>query len=86
MKDKKEFYAFIGKTIRDARKSIKMRQKDFGNLLGISRTSIVNIEAGRQNISLWQFFLISRIVRDFDFRDIFSEFASHKKERENERR
>ncbi len=53
-------YQTVGSEIKKARISNGMSQEDFANLLGLSRASIVNIEAGRQRPSLHLLFEISR--------------------------
>jgi len=42
-------YQLIGERVRNARKKIKMSQAKLASELEMSRTSIVNIEAGRQH-------------------------------------
>ena len=51
------FYSTIGRKISDARKKAKYKQEVFASLLNLSRSSIVNIEKGRQHPSihlLWE--------------------------------
>ncbi|MFD0940188.1 helix-turn-helix domain-containing protein [Pedobacter boryungensis] len=43
-----EFYEKIGERIKEARKLRDMNQDVLANALGISRVSLVNIEAGKQ--------------------------------------
>lgn len=47
-----QIYNYIGEYLRDARKSKHMRQKDVAALVGLTRTSIVNMESGKQRIPL----------------------------------
>jgi transcriptional regulator with XRE-family HTH domain len=48
----------IGNKIQEIRKLRKMSQNDLSILMGLTRTSIVNIEKGRQGVTaenLWKF-------------------------------
>lgn len=45
-------YAAIGRAIREARHDREMTQEQVANAIGLRRTSIVNIEAGRQRLPL----------------------------------
>ncbi|WP_285009626.1 helix-turn-helix domain-containing protein [Pedobacter faecalis] len=47
-----EFYERIGERIKEARKVQEMNQDVLANTLGISRVSLVNIEAGKQRVPL----------------------------------
>lgn len=42
----------IGGKIEFQRKKLKLSQEAFGNKIGLSRSSIVNLEKGRHNLSL----------------------------------
>jgi transcriptional regulator with XRE-family HTH domain len=42
----------VGDKIEAARKARKMTQEELGKLIGLSRVSIVNIEAGRVSLTL----------------------------------
>lgn len=44
------FYKHIGLTLRAARESVGMTQGELANVVGLSRTSLTNIELGRQRI------------------------------------
>jgi transcriptional regulator with XRE-family HTH domain len=55
--DENTLYRLIGERIRDRRGDIKLSQEKLALQLNMSRTSIVNIEAGRQRAPvhvLWQ--------------------------------
>lgn len=54
MIDVDRLYQQIGKTIHDLRRAKKPRltQADLAELLGVTRTSVTNIEKGKQRISL----------------------------------
>jgi transcriptional regulator with XRE-family HTH domain len=49
-------YRRAGELIREARRSRGITQSDLGNAVGLTRTSIVNIERGRQKILLHSLF------------------------------
>lgn len=46
--NKEKFYELIGSSIINKRKELKLSQIELANKTGMSRTSIVNIEKGRQ--------------------------------------
>ena len=52
MNDHDAFYADVGRRIRQARIKIGQTQEGLASLVGLTRTSIVNIEKGRQKILL----------------------------------
>ena len=57
MTDFDEFYRGVGRKIRQTRENQHLSQDSLAQRLGISRTSMVNIEAGRQRTPLhvlWQ--------------------------------
>ena len=47
-------YVRLGRRIRILRKNAGVSQRALGTFLGLARTNIANIEAGRQRISLYQ--------------------------------
>lgn len=47
-----EIYRFFGAALKKHRQKAHMTQADLGNRVGMSRTSITNIERGRQHVSL----------------------------------
>ena len=58
MADFEELYRELGKKLRQAREARRFSQEKLAGQLGISRASVVNIEAGRQRAPLhllWQF-------------------------------
>lgn len=66
MKDSKlePFYEAFGKLVRSHRESRPdMTQEKLGHLVGLSRTSITNIEKGRQHVALHQFFAIAEALK-----------------------
>lgn len=44
------FYLELGKRVRKARKKLDLTQDDLANLLSLNRTSITNIEKGKQRL------------------------------------
>jgi transcriptional regulator with XRE-family HTH domain len=52
MNDVEDFYPEFGRRIRLARRRAHLSQDTLGRLTGLNRTSITNIEAGRQRIPL----------------------------------
>ncbi|HCR55633.1 TPA: hypothetical protein DIV49_01550 [Candidatus Saccharibacteria bacterium] len=54
MVDEQEFYQEVGRRIRDARKGRKppLTQQALGELVSLTRTSITNVEKGRQKFLL----------------------------------
>jgi transcriptional regulator with XRE-family HTH domain len=42
----------VGAKVREARKALGLSQGDLASRIGVTRTSIANIEAGRQSISM----------------------------------
>lgn len=61
MEEEKDFYLAIGRNIRILREKSNFKQDAFAQLLGLSRASIVNIEKGRQNPSLFLIWKMSKI-------------------------
>lgn len=45
-------YAAIGMAVREARQDRQMTQEQVAQAVGLTRTSIVNIEAGRQRLTI----------------------------------
>src|SRR6266436_9688049 len=62
--DSHELYQEIGRKIRDARERVepKLSQDKLAKRLGMSRASIVNIEAGRQHAPLHLLWQIAEIL------------------------
>ncbi|KTE17302.1 hypothetical protein ATE71_01880 [Sphingopyxis sp. H115] len=49
-----DLYSVFGKRVADERLARKISQQKLANLVGLSRASIANIEAGRQRVLLHQ--------------------------------
>ena len=58
-----EFYQAVGSLIRDRRIKIPLTQAALGALVGLTRTSITNLERGRQKVPLHRFYLIAKALR-----------------------
>lgn len=58
--DKDLFYSIVGKKIAKARKAFSMTQENAATELSLSRVSIVNIEKGRQHVSLVQLWVLAK--------------------------
>src|SRR5438067_1112551 len=57
-----ELYIDFGIRLRVARKKARLSQAALGSLVGLSRTSITNIEAGRQQLTLHAFMAMAKAV------------------------
>lgn len=79
----KHLYESIGSSIRRIRKEKKLSQKLVGDKLSLSRTSIVNIEKGRQQILLHHLIdmlsMFNMSIVDF-FRDLDVDVSNEEKE------
>jgi transcriptional regulator with XRE-family HTH domain len=51
---------FIGAKVQELREKIGLSQTELAKCIDVSRTSIVNMEAGRQSISIVKLFKISK--------------------------
>ena len=58
MLDKNEFYTLLGANLRAKREALGLRQAEVAESVGISRTSLTNIECGRQRILVDQLAMI----------------------------
>ncbi len=47
-----ELYRFFGTALKEHRQRAHMTQAELGSRVGMSRTSVTNIEGGRQHVSL----------------------------------
>lgn len=47
-----DLYRAIGERVRDARSGVGLTQEGLGEVVGLGRTSITNLEQGRQHISV----------------------------------
>ncbi|KAA6222950.1 XRE family transcriptional regulator [Streptomyces albofaciens JCM 4342] len=58
-----EFYEVFGDRVRRARAALGVNQQELGNAVGLNRTSISNIEKGRQRIALHMLFEFAAALR-----------------------
>ena len=56
------FYRTLGRSVRKAREKAKLTQSKLGEAIGLSRTSVTNLEKGRQHIPLHLLFAIGEAV------------------------
>lgn len=57
------FYHALGRAIKQRRESLNLTQSELGDELGLSRTSITNIERGRQRLLIDQFCRLAEVLR-----------------------
>lgn len=57
------FYERLGARIKVRREEIHMRQAELAESIGLSRTSVTNIERGRQRLFLDQFAEICHVLK-----------------------
>lgn len=57
-----EFYRLVGSKVRSARIAAGVSQTLLASRVGLTRSSITNIEAARQRVPLYHFVLISRAL------------------------
>ena len=57
-----EFYIAVGGQVRAARESQELSQATLARRIGFTRSSVANLEAGRQRIALHLFILIAKAL------------------------
>jgi transcriptional regulator with XRE-family HTH domain len=57
-----DFYEELGKAIRRRREERELKQAELGEHLGLSRTSVTNIESGRQRLLADQLCRVAHIL------------------------
>lgn len=57
--DEELFYRFLGSKIASERNRFGITQEKLGEILGLSRVSIVNLEKGKQKPSVYQLYRIA---------------------------
>lgn len=55
-------YEEFGQQLKVARKRAGLTQKEVASRVGLSRTSVTNIEKGRQHVALHQVFLLAEAI------------------------
>lgn len=58
----KVFYSTFGQMLAEARRKRRVSQEMLADELGLSRTSITNIEKGRQPVQLHTLYIIARLL------------------------
>jgi transcriptional regulator with XRE-family HTH domain len=58
-----DLYKAIGERVRIARSRIGLTQEALGELIGLGRTSITNIERGRQRMSIHALYALAQALR-----------------------
>ncbi|MEV7084125.1 helix-turn-helix transcriptional regulator [Streptomyces sp. NPDC093516] len=58
-----EFYEAFGERVRKARATQGLNQQELGSAVGLNRTSISNIEKGRQRVALHMLFEFATALR-----------------------
>jgi transcriptional regulator with XRE-family HTH domain len=62
MIDSQNLYRRLGEQISKRRRQLKLRQDDLAHQVGLTRTSITNIERGRQKVMLHHLFAIAEAL------------------------
>ena len=62
MSGNNDFYKEFGQLLRDARKTAGMSQADLASAIGLTRTSVSNVEKGRQRVILHTFATILKVL------------------------
>lgn len=57
-----DLYAQFGRQLRTARREARLTQQEVAERMGLTRTSVTNIERGIQHISLRQLYLLAAAV------------------------
>jgi transcriptional regulator with XRE-family HTH domain len=57
-----DFYALVGSKVRSARLAAEISQEFLANKVGLTRSSVANLEAGRQRIALHLFAAIAHAL------------------------
>jgi transcriptional regulator with XRE-family HTH domain len=56
-------HTYIGKKIKELRRKEKLTQSSLGELLGLTRTSIINIEAGKHHLSIEKLYILCSLFK-----------------------
>jgi len=54
--ESQDLYEIVGRRVREARKAVKLTQEDLAARVNLTRTSVTNIEKGRQKLLLHTLF------------------------------
>jgi DNA-binding XRE family transcriptional regulator len=58
-----DFDQVVGSQVRRLRQANQLTQEGLARSLGVARTSVTNIEAGRQTLSAWLLFQIANLLK-----------------------
>jgi transcriptional regulator with XRE-family HTH domain len=83
-REENDFYSQFGKNVRSCRGDLNLTQEELSARLNLSRSSIANIELGRQKILLHQLFDLAKalevdpldLVRKPDERDLVTQLRA----------
>jgi len=62
MESEDEIYLAVGRMVRKGRESAGLRQDELAERVGLTRTSITNIEKGKQRIQIHTLYAIARAL------------------------
>lgn len=63
MRDDDRIYRLVGERVRARRKKIPLTQEQLAKIVGLSRTSMTNIEKGRQRLQVHTLYMLSDALR-----------------------
>jgi DNA-binding XRE family transcriptional regulator len=63
--NEKHFYKAVGQSLKIARERAGLNQSDLARLIGLTRTSVTNMESGNQSISLYYAALIVEVLPEW---------------------
>jgi len=58
-----KLYRMIGRRVREARQTAELSQDSLASAVGLTRTSITNLESGRQQVPLHVLYELARALR-----------------------
>jgi len=77
------FYIAFGKMLADARRKKHISQEMLADELGLTRTSVTNIEKGRQPVQLYSLYRIARLLRT-DVKNLLPSIATFERPEQGE--
>jgi len=63
LQDRQKLYEAVGRRVREARKAAKLTQEDLASRVSLTRTSVTNIEKGRQKLLLHTLFELASAMK-----------------------
>lgn len=64
-----DIYEFVGRSVRDRRDRLNVTQQKLADEAGLTRSTLANLEVGRQQVPLEQLILIARAL-GVDYREL----------------